>query len=82
MIGMLSLTCTFSGVPPANNITWRHNGTDLDPSDPEIDVDFTATASSLTVTNLGETGGGMYECRAENVVGSNGATTQVRIQRE
>ena len=82
MIGTLSLTCTYSGIPPADNITWLHNGTDLDPSDPEIDVEFTATASTLTVTSLEETGGGMYECRPENVVGSNGATTQVRIQCE
>ena len=80
--GTLQISCTHFGIPPPNAVTWTHNSsaTPLDPNDPRIDITLTSTSTTLTITEVMEDEGGSYECRPENDVGSNSATTQVRIQ--
>ena len=78
----LQLTCSLLGVPPPDSVTWTHNGTTLNDADSDITISSDATSTSLSRTNVADTGGGQYECSASNVVGSNSDSTEVRVQRE
>ena len=80
--GTLQLSCSYQGIPPPNNVTWRHNDTDLLPSDPDITIEFDDTSTTLTRTNLPANGGGSYVCIATNVVGAGTVTARVRVQCE
>lgn len=81
--GTLQISCTHSSIPPPDNVTWTHNSslgsTPLDPANPRITVSFNDTSTTLTITKMMEDEGGSYECRPENVVGNNTATTHVNI---
>ena len=81
-IGTLQISCTYFGIPAPNAVTWTHNSsaTPLDRNDPRITIVSNETSTTLTITEMMEDEGGSYECIPENLVGSNSATTQVRIQ--
>ena len=76
----LQISCSLDGIPPPDTVTWRHNGSVLLTSDPLISIDNSITSTSLTKMDISEDGGGLYECEASNEVGSNAATTTVRVQ--
>ena len=82
--GILQISCSYSSFPPPDNVTWTHisslGSTPLDPADPRITVSFNNTRTTLIITEVMEDEGGSYECKIENVVGNNAATTRVRIQ--
>ena len=74
--GTLHLSCSFQSVPAPDSAKWTHNGTQL----LSTPVTLTASTTTLTRTNLQANGGGAYACSASNEVGSDTATTFVRIQ--
>ncbi|CAI8019635.1 Titin [Geodia barretti] len=74
--GTLHLSCSFQSVPAPDSAKWTHNGTQL----LSTLVTLTASTTTLTRTNLQANGGGAYACSASNEVGSDTATTFVRIQ--
>ena len=82
--GTLQISCTYSSFPPPHNVTWTHNSSlgsrPLDPADTRITVFFNNTRTTLIITEVTEDEEGSYECRIENIVGNNAATTRVRIQ--
>jgi hypothetical protein len=82
-IGTLRISCSYLGIPPPTTVTWIHNGTTLvHAANSRISVSFNGTRTTLTITEVTEEEGGMYVCVPQNVVGSNSATTEVRIQRK
>ena len=80
--GTLELSCSILGVPPPNNISWTHNGTELLDMPPDVTIENTDTSTTLTVSDVEEDEGGVYQSTAGNVVNENSATTNVRIQCE
>jgi len=80
--GTLQLQCNYQGVPPATQVTWQHNTTILQGSDPDIAIEFDDDSTTLTRANLPEDGGGVYACSVTNVVGTGTATIRVRVQCE
>ena len=83
--GVISISCTYMGIPPVTSITWTHNASNntLDPvADSSVSVGFSETSSMLTITEVDGESGGFYVCTPVNDVGNNSATTQVRIQCE
>ena len=80
--GTLELSCSILGVPPPNSISWTHNSTELLDMPPDVNIESTDTSTTLTVSDVKENEGGVYQCTAGNVVNENSATTNVRIQCE
>ena len=78
----LQLTCDYQGIPPAVEITWEHNATILQDSDPDITIVADDTNTTLTRSNLPADGGGFYNCSATNVVGTVSHSVRVRVQCE
>ena len=82
--GTLQISCTYSSFPPPHNVTWIHNSNlgsrPLDTADPRITVFSNNKRTTLTIMEVTEDEEGSYECRIENIVGNNAATTRVRIQ--
>jgi hypothetical protein len=78
--GTLELSCSILGVPPPNSISWTLNGTELLDMPPDVTIENTTNSTTLTVSDVEEDEGGVYQCTAGNVVNENSATTNVRIQ--
>ena len=82
-IGTLNISCTLDALPPITEVTWSLNTTLIDPnSDPRITITTTNTATNLIIVGVEANEGGTYECTATNLVGTNSAETNVRIQCE
>ena len=82
-IGTLMISCSYLGIPPPLNVNWARDDITLDPdADSRVTVEFDDTRTTLTITEVMENEGGTYRCVPTNIVGSNSATTQVRIQRK
>ena len=76
--GTLQLSCSILGVPPPDNISWTHNGTER----PDLTIESNDTSTTLTLDDVEEEDGGVYQCIASNEVGENRDSTTVRIQCE
>ena len=82
-IGTLMISCSYLGIPPPHSVHLIRDDITLDPdADSRVTVEFDDTRTTLTITEVMENEGGTYQCVPTNVVGSNSATTQVRIQRK
>ena len=76
--GTLQLSCSILGVPPPDTISWTHNGTER----PDLTIESSDTFTTLTLDDVEEDDGGVYQCIARNVVGENRDSTSVRVQCE
>ena len=75
----LILPCNYNAVPPPS-ITWLHEGSPLDASDPRVTITSTTSRSELMRDDLGRGEGGTYTCSATNVVGSSSVNIEVTVQ--
>ena len=63
---MVTINCTFDGNPAPENITWKQNGTFLNPDNfTHISDDIQSTHSKLILTLQGLEDSGSYVCVTE-----------------
>lgn len=79
----LRLQCDYAGVP-APTVQWLHNSTLLMNGSDGINItsEFEGdnyTTSSIVIDMVDETSGGIYICRANNVLGSDEVNYTVHI---
>jgi len=68
----LTLKCNYAGAPPPN-ITWLINGTEIDQTIPNININTTVGVSGITTLTWGNSpveARGSYECSASNIYGT------------
>ena len=66
----LTLNCSFEGNPPPS-VSWVHNGSMVDTSDPNLSETLTEGYSLLDVTFIDINDTGEYVCVVNNSIGMN-----------
>ena len=79
---MIIINCTFDGNPAPENVTWKQNGTVLDPDNfTHISVDIQSTYSELTLVPQGLEDSGSYVCVTENILRiDNSSVVNITVQ--
>ena len=78
---MVTINCTFDGNPTPENVTWKHNGTILNPDNfTHISVDIQTTYIELTLTLQGLKDSGNYVCVTENILGMDNSAVNITVQ--
>ncbi|KAL3287321.1 hypothetical protein HHI36_001796 [Cryptolaemus montrouzieri] len=75
----ISLDCAANGFPKPM-ITWLKNGVAIDLNDLDSRYSLIGSTSSLKITNIQESDGGTYQCRAQNREDSEDASATIEIQ--
>jgi hypothetical protein len=65
----LTLSCKYKGIPRPS-ITWLHNNSAMNLTDPGVSVATLDVNSTLTVLDISTAKGGTYRCLAENSLGN------------
>ena len=81
-----TITCTAIGYPPPTIVWSRTSGGEVSVSDsvsvPTGNGNVTSVSVNLTLTNASREETGLYQCYANNSVGSNTRNTTVTVQCE
>lgn len=78
----LDLTCAYGGIP-LPSASWHLDGSIIDDSDPSISITTSNISTTLYITNIGDFGGGLYQCNFSNIHGTlEWNVTTVRIKGE
>ena len=78
---MVTINCTFDGNPTPENVTWKQNGTVLNPDNfTHISVNTKSTYTELTLTLQGLEDSGNYVCVTENIIGMDSSAVNITVQ--
>ena len=77
----ITINCTFDGNPTPENVTWKRNGTFLNPDNfTHISVNIQTTYTELTLTLQGLEDSGSYVCVTENIIGKDSSVVNITVQ--
>ena len=75
------INCTFEGNPVPENITWKRNGTVLNPDNfTHISIDTETAYTELTLTPQGLQDSGSYICVTESIIGMDSSAVNITVQ--